>query len=155
MLISGKGRYAITAMMNLAIHNNKGPLSLADISQAQGISLSYLEQIFARLRKRGLVRGTRGRHGGYRLGRSAQNITMGDIIRAVEEEEHAAHDLPHQLAVSHGYAPTQPFWDHLRTQIYDFLDHIDLAQSITQPELMHSQVIAGTQTTGPEGIKYS
>ncbi len=134
MLISGKGRYAITAMMNLAIHNNTGPLSLADISQSQGISLSYLEQIFARLRQKDLVRGTRGRHGGYRLSRPAQQISMGDIVRAVEDSPLMRPEttVSHELALSHGYAPTQTYWDKLRFQIYGFLDEIDLAQSVTQ-----------------------
>lgn len=136
MLISGKGRYAITAMMNLAMHSGKNPLSLADISQTQGISLSYLEQIFARLRKEGLVQGTRGRRGGYRLGRSPQLISLADVIRAVEDK---ADDAPEGentegffAASNETQAPTQPYWEQLNSQLYNFLEGIDLAQSITR-----------------------
>ena len=75
MRLSTKGRYGVTAMMDLAIHDNAGPVTLADISQCQGISLSYLEQLFAKLRKSGLVEGIRGPGGGYRLSRPADQIT--------------------------------------------------------------------------------
>lgn len=134
MLISGKGRYAITAMMNLAMHTGKNPLSLADISQTQGISLSYLEQIFARLRKEGLVQGTRGRRGGYRLGRSPQLISLADVIRAVEDkaEEATPAEGEFYAASNETQAPTQPYWEQLNRQLYDFLEGIDLAQSITR-----------------------
>ena len=86
MKLSTKGRYAVTAMMDLAIHEKFGPVTLADISVCQGISLSYLEQIFARLRRDGLINGTRGPRGGYRLARSADQITVADIITAVSEK---------------------------------------------------------------------
>ena len=69
MRLTTKGRYAVTAMLDLAIHDQSGPVALADIAQRQGISLSYLEQLFAQLRRRGLVNSTRGPGGGYRLGR--------------------------------------------------------------------------------------
>ena len=71
MRLTTKGRYAVTAMLDLAIHHDQGPVALADIARRQGISLSYLEQLFAHLRKRGLVRSSRGPGGGYRLGRGA------------------------------------------------------------------------------------
>ena len=74
MKLSTKGRYAVTAMMDLAIHDKSGPVTLADISVCQGISLSYLEQLFAKLRKSGLVEGVRGPGGGYRLARPADQI---------------------------------------------------------------------------------
>lgn len=146
MLISGKGRYAITAMMNLAIHSNKGPLSLADISQTQGISLSYLEQIFARLRKKGLVHGTRGRRGGYRLGRAANAISMADIIRAVEDPGDELEASQEMEVVVNPNSPTQPYWDSLHTQLFDFLENIDLAQSITQPQLLDQAGIGEMRT---------
>ena len=85
MRITTKGRYAVTAMLDLAIHERLGPVPLADISEYQGISLSYLEQLFAKLRRRGLVKGTRGPHGGYRLGREAGAINVAEIIAAVDE----------------------------------------------------------------------
>src|SRR3569623_1378710 len=85
MKLSTKGRYAVTAMMDLAIHEMYGPVTLADISTCQGISLSYLEQIFARQRRSGLITGTRGPRGGYRLAGSAEHITVSDFISAVIE----------------------------------------------------------------------
>ncbi|MCK4708936.1 MAG: Rrf2 family transcriptional regulator, partial [Gammaproteobacteria bacterium] len=86
MRLSTKGRYGVTAMMDLAIHDNAGPVTLADISQCQGISLSYLEQLFSKLRKHGLVDGVRGPGGGYKLARPADSITVAEIIMAVDEK---------------------------------------------------------------------
>ena len=85
MRLSTKGRYAVTAMMDLALHDRVGPVTLAEISECQDISLSYLEQLFAKLRQRGLVEGVRGPGGGYRLSREAADITVADIICAVDE----------------------------------------------------------------------
>jgi len=86
MRLSTKGRYAVTAMMDLAIYGSAGPVTLADISQCQDISLSYLEQLFAKLRKAKLVEGVRGPGGGYRLGRQASKISVAEIISAVDEK---------------------------------------------------------------------
>jgi len=85
MRLSTKGRYAVTAMLDLALNGTDGPVTLADISENQGISLSYLEQLFAALRNRGLVRGVRGPGGGYYLGRESDEISIADIICAVDE----------------------------------------------------------------------
>jgi Rrf2 family iron-sulfur cluster assembly transcriptional regulator len=85
MKLTTKGRYAVTAMLDLAINHNQGPITLADISQRQGISLSYLEQLFSRLRRQGLVDSTRGPGGGYRLSRNADEIAIADVISAVDE----------------------------------------------------------------------
>ena len=86
MRLTTKGRYAVTAMLDLAIHYQEGPITLSDISHRQGISLSYLEQLFARLRKQGLVNSTRGPGGGYRLSREAGEIAVADVIQAVDEK---------------------------------------------------------------------
>ncbi len=85
MRLSTKGRYAVTAMLDLALHEGKGPVTLADISANQGISLSYLEQLFAALRAKHLVRGVRGPGGGYYLSKASAEITVADIICAVDE----------------------------------------------------------------------
>jgi Rrf2 family iron-sulfur cluster assembly transcriptional regulator len=84
MKLTSKGRYAVTAMLDVALHTGVGPVALADISQRQEISLSYLEQLFARLRKNGLVSSVRGPGGGYLLGREAGVISVGVIISAVD-----------------------------------------------------------------------
>ena len=85
MRLTSKGRYAVTAMLDVALHAEQGPVPLADISERQGISLSYLEQLFARLRKHGLVSSVRGPGGGYRLGLAPGEISVGQVITAVDE----------------------------------------------------------------------
>ncbi len=85
MRLSTKGRYAVTAMLDLAIHHGEGAMTLAGISEAQGISLSYLEQLFARLRKNGLVEGIRGPGGGYQLSRPPNEISVAHVIDAIGE----------------------------------------------------------------------
>ena len=85
MRLSTKGRYAVTAMLDLALHGEKNPVTLADISNNQGISLSYLEQLFASMRSKGLVKGVRGPGGGYYLGKPASEISVANIICAVDE----------------------------------------------------------------------
>ena len=84
MRLTTKGRYAVTAMLDLAINEGDGPITLADIAQRQGISLSYLEQLFSRLRKRNLVASVRGPGGGYTLGRDARDIHVAEVITAVD-----------------------------------------------------------------------
>ena len=86
MRLTTKGRYAVTAVLDLAFHSQKKPVTLTEIATRQTISLSYLEQLFARLRKAGLVIGVRGPGGGYRLSREANEINIADVISAVDEE---------------------------------------------------------------------
>ncbi|MCG8313896.1 MAG: Rrf2 family transcriptional regulator, partial [Pseudomonadales bacterium] len=85
MRLTTKGRYAVTALLDLALHARTGPVSLADISERQEISISYLEQLFAKLRKNGLVKSVRGPGGGYRLSREAGDIFVAQVIDAVDE----------------------------------------------------------------------
>lgn len=85
MKLTTKGRYAVTAVLDLAFHEGNGPVSLAEISARQGISLSYLEQLFSRLRRNNVVASTRGPGGGYSLARPDDEISMAEIIRAVDE----------------------------------------------------------------------
>ena len=128
MKLSTKGRYAIMAMMEEALNQKTRPVTLADISEEQGISISYLEQLFARLRKNGLVKGTRGPGGGYCLARPANEITIADIVTTVEDK------LPVKHPVSAADAPNSTrsiifrTWEKLSQQIYDYLSTITLAQ---------------------------
>ena len=85
MKLTTKGRYAVTAMLDLALHNEKGPVTLADIADRQGISLSYLEQLFSRLRKQELVNSVRGPGGGYSLASPASELHVAQVISAVDE----------------------------------------------------------------------
>lgn len=133
MKLSTKGRYAVTAMMDLALHEKAGPVTLADISQCQGISLSYLEQLFAKLRKHELVSGVRGPGGGYRLAQPADKITVADIITAVDEHVDATRCAGRENCQNGERCLTHDLWTDLSRQIYDFLNGITLAQLAERP----------------------
>lgn len=133
MKLSTKGRYAVTAMMDLALHEGQGPVTLADISESQGISLSYLEQLFARLRKHSLVSGVRGPGGGYRLAQPADQITIADIITAVDENVDATRCKGRGDCQEGERCLTHDLWMDLSRQIYDFLNGITLAQLAQEP----------------------
>jgi Rrf2 family iron-sulfur cluster assembly transcriptional regulator len=155
MKLSTKGRYAVTAMMDLAIHEKYGPVTLADISVCQGISLSYLEQIFARLRRSGLISGTRGPRGGYRLARPADQITVADIINAVSENLDTRYEG--QEDCRHGErCLTHELWSDLSNQIHRFLDGITLAQFAERPtvqEVVHRQDTLHFRRVQPRSAK--
>jgi Rrf2 family iron-sulfur cluster assembly transcriptional regulator len=135
MRLSTKGRYAVTAMMDIAIHEKLGPVTLADISQCQGISLSYLEQLFAKLRKRGLVEGVRGPGGGYRLARPSAGITVADIISAVDERVDATRCGGREDCQEGRCCLTHQLWSDLSQQIFSFLEGITLAQFVERPRV--------------------
>jgi Rrf2 family transcriptional regulator, iron-sulfur cluster assembly transcription factor len=132
MKLSTKGRYAVTAMMDLAIHDKSGPVTLADISVCQGISLSYLEQLFAKLRKSGLVEGVRGPGGGYRLARPADQITVASIVAAVDETVGQGHQ---ECEDDDERCMTHQLWDELSDRLYAFLDGITLDQFTNRPDV--------------------
>ena len=121
MKLSTKGRHAVTAMMELALQHNKGPVTLADISAQQAISISYLEQLFARLRQHGLVNGMRGPGGGYCLSRPAGEITIAEILSTVDDVSRRD-DMPEGTGAQ--------LWVHLSNRIYDYLDSITLSDAI-------------------------
>jgi Rrf2 family transcriptional regulator, iron-sulfur cluster assembly transcription factor len=133
MRLSTKGRYSVTAMLDLAIHDKAGPVTLADISQCQGISLSYLEQLFARLRKSGLVKGVRGPGGGYRLSRPANEISIGDIVRAVDESVDVTRCEGRGDCLNGEACLTHELWTELSHRLYQFLDGITLSQFVDRP----------------------
>ncbi|MFM2320220.1 MAG: hypothetical protein RLZZ215_2841 [Pseudomonadota bacterium] len=135
MKLSTKGRYAVTAMMDLAIHDYEGPVTLADISNCQGISLSYLEQLFAKLRKSGLVEGVRGPGGGYRLGKPASQISIADIIVAVDESIDATRCKGSEDCHAGEKCLTHQLWTDLSKSLYEFLDGLTLASFINRPEV--------------------
>lgn len=135
MKLSTKGRYAVTAMMDLAIHDVDGPVTLADISRCQGISLSYLEQLFAKLRKNGLVEGVRGPGGGYRLGKPASQISVADIIAAVDENIDVTNCHGKEDCNGGERCLTHRLWVDFSKNLYNFLDDIKLSQFISRPEI--------------------
>ena len=127
MRLSTKSRYAVSALLHLAIHNQAGPVPLAEVSVCQGISMSYVDQIFALLRQCGLVQGTPGPGGGYRLARPAHAIPVGEVIRAMEG---AAAPGRGGKAMSELEAAV---WEQLERRIDGFLDRISLADLAHRP----------------------
>ncbi len=132
MKLTTKGRYAVTAMLDLALHAEEGPVSLAEISQRQEISLSYLEQLFSRLRKNGLVTSTRGPGGGYRVARDLDKVAVSEIIGAVNESVDATQCAGKENCHSHGRCLTHDLWEGLSEQIEDFLSGVSLQNMIDQ-----------------------
>lgn len=130
MRLSTKGRYAVTAMLDLALNGSDGPVTLADISENQGISLSYLEQLFASLRSKSLVRGVRGPGGGYYLGRASDEISIADIICAVDEWVEFTRCKGKQNCHDGQRCLTHSLWDDLSQQIFIFLTDITLADLV-------------------------
>ncbi len=130
MRLTTKGRYAVTAMLDLALHATEGPVPLAEISQRQGISLSYLEQLFSRLRRQGLVDSARGPGGGYRLARAASEIAVVDVINAIDENVNVTRCGGKGDCQDGEPCLTHELWCDLSKQIHDFLAGIDLAQLV-------------------------
>jgi Rrf2 family iron-sulfur cluster assembly transcriptional regulator len=135
MRLTTRGRYAVTAMLDLALHGDKGPISLADISQRQEISLSYLEQLFAKLRQKDLVSSVRGPGGGYRLSRDCKAINVAEIIDAVNESIDATSCNGKGNCQNGGVCLTHYLWDDLSQQIHRFLSGITLDSLVQQQEV--------------------
>jgi Rrf2 family iron-sulfur cluster assembly transcriptional regulator len=130
MRLTTKGRFAVTAMIDLAMRHGEGPVTLAGISDRQRISLSYLEQLFGKLRRHGLVESVRGPGGGYCLARELGEISVADIIQAVDEPIDATKcggmgnchdDLP---------CMTHELWTNLNVKIFDYLQSVSLSQLV-------------------------
>ena len=134
MRLTTKGRYAVTAMLDLSLNYGVGAITLADISERQGISLSYLEQLFARLRKQGLVSSSRGPGGGYRLSRAADTITVLDVISAVDEKVDSTQCEGRQNCHGHEQCLSHELWQSLSDQIRVYRDGITLAQVVSNFE---------------------
>ncbi|MBI2993938.1 MAG: Fe-S cluster assembly transcriptional regulator IscR [Gammaproteobacteria bacterium] len=132
MKLTTKGRYAVTAILDLALHREQGPVNLAEISSRQAISLSYLEQLFSRLRKFGLVASARGPGGGYLLGRDASEISIADVIGAVDESVDATRCRGLKNCQGDERCLTHDLWEDLSLHITSFLSGISLADMIQQ-----------------------
>ena len=134
MRMSTKGRFAVNALIDLALRAPAGPVALASISQRQDISLSYLEQLFSRMRRAGLVESTRGPGGGYTLGRSGGDISVADIVTAVDDDAESRAAEPRELAA------TQPLWQRLDAVMLKHMATISLA-SLVQEQLSQGVTI--------------
>lgn len=146
MKLSTKGRYAVMAMADLAHHCDGKPVALAEVAERQEISLSYLEQLFGRLRRAGLVSSVRGPGGGYMLGRDPRDMRVSDIILAVDEPIKATRCTPGSPQGCHshrGRCLTHDLWEELGNQIYRFLSAVTLAD-ICQRRLLSSNRVLFT-----------
>lgn len=135
MRLTTKGRYAVTAMLDLAIHHDGGAVALSEVSARQGISLSYLEQLFAQLRRQDLVVSTRGPGGGYSLKRSPHEISVAQIIDAIEEHIDATQCGGMKNCQDDNLCLTHFLWQDLSVQIRNFLTNISLGNLINQPHV--------------------
>ena len=142
MKLTTKGRYAVTAMLDLAIHYQDGSVTLGDIAARQGISLSYLEQLFAKLRRSGLVDSVRGPGGGYNLSRSPSEISVAQIVLAINENIDATRCGGERNCQGDEPCLTHQLWEDLSGRIYQFLEGISLAELVAKP---HVQQVAARQ----------
>ena len=132
MKLTSKGRYAVTAILDIAINAGDDPVNLADISERQHISLSYLEQLFAKLRREGLVKSVRGPGGGYQLALPKEQISVRMVISAVNENINVTRCLGQGNCKDGVQCLTHTLWDQLSQRIADFLDGITLADLVEQ-----------------------
>ena len=135
MRLTTKGRYAVTAMLDLALHSDQGPVSLADISARQGISLSYLEQLFARLRQFNLVKSVRGPGGGYQLAATTAEISVAQVVDAVSESLDATRCEGKGNCQEGEVCLTHHLWQDLSSQIHRFLNGISLADLVARADI--------------------
>jgi len=135
MKLTTRGRYAVTAMLDLALYEQQGPISLADISERQEISLSYLEQLFSRLRRGKLVESTRGPGGGYRIAQPLEQVSIADIVRAVNESVDTTQCGGRKNCHPHGRCLTHDLWEGLSEQIDTFLSGISLQDLIDREQV--------------------
>ena len=141
MRLTTKGRFAVTAMLDLALRGGKNPVTLAGISERQDISLSYLEQLFSRLRRHELVESVRGPGGGYYLARTLSNITVADIIRAVDEPIDATQCGGKENCHDEHRCLTHDLWMGLNAHIYDYLDNVSLATLVARQDACKEKVM--------------
>ena len=144
MKLTTKGRYAVTAMLDLVLHGTPQAVCLGDIARRQDISLSYLEQLFTRLRRHGLVESVRGPGGGYRLGRKAEAISVAEIITAVDESLEATRCNGDRNCQRGERCLTHQLWEDLGRHVQEFLDGVTLASLAAR-----SEVRAASSRCGP------
>ena len=142
MRLTTKGRYAVTAMLDLALHAHQGPVALADISKRQGISLSYLEQLFSKLRQNSLVSSMRGPGGGYLLARDHDDISIASIVEAVDEAIDTTKCREKGDCQNGDTCLTHHLWLDLSKQIHTFLNDISLHDLMEKREV---QITAARQ----------
>ena len=130
MRLTTKGRFAVTAMIDVAMHGQGGPVTLSAVSERQKISLSYLEQLFGKLRRHGLVDSVRGPGGGYNLARPADAVSVADVILAVDEPIDATQCAGKENCRDEQKCLTHDLWANLNTHIFDYLESVTLRQLV-------------------------
>ena len=145
MRLTTKGRFAVTAMLDLAMNATDGPVTLAGISERQKISLSYLEQIFGKLRRRHLVESVRGPGGGYFLARPASELSVADIVRAVEEPIDATQCGGRENCQEQQRCMTHDLWEQLNTTVYGFLSGVKLAHLVESQHTRPVSLVRGAK----------
>ncbi len=150
MRLTTKGRYAVTAMLDLAIHSDQGPVTLADIAERQKISLSYLEQLFSKLRKSSLVSSIRGPGGGYRPGHPLDSIFVAEIVDAVNENIDATNCNGKGNCNQGEICLTHHLWQDLSDQIHDFLSSISLADLVAR---RNTQTVSGRDRVDTQNLE--
>ena len=147
MRLTTKGRFAVTAMVDLALRQNRGPVTLAAISERQHISLSYLEQLFGKLRRARLVSSVRGPGGGYNLAQGPQAITVASIVTAVDEAMDATQCGGKENCHDEKRCMTHDLWATLNEKMYDYLSSVTLADLVAHQNGKQAAVIKDFRTT--------
>jgi len=147
MRLTTKGRFAVTAMLDLALRGGKNPVTLAGISERQDISLSYLEQLFSRLRRHELVESVRGPGGGYYLARALDDVSVADIIRAVDEPIDATQCGGKENCHDEHRCLTHDLWTGRNAHIYDYLDNVTLATLVAKQDECKDKVLQDRRTS--------
>ena len=132
MRLTTKGRFAVTAMIDLAMHNGKSPVTLSEISERQKISLSYLEQLFGKLRRQELVSSVRGPGGGYNLAKPTEQVSVADIITAVDEPIDATQCGGKENCKDDHKCITHDLWTDLNRHIFDYLRAVTLSELVSK-----------------------
>ena len=146
MRLTTKGRFAVTAMLDLALRDGNGPVTLAGISRRQSISLSYLEQLFGKLRRRSLVDSVRGPGGGYTLAKPAAQVSVAEIIRAVDEPIDATQCGGRENCQEEQRCMTHELWSTLNDKMYEYLNSVRLSDLVIQQrERMSREAVAVLQ----------
>ncbi len=146
MRLTTKGRFAVTAMLDLALHANDGPVTLANISERQKISLSYLEQLFGKLRRNELVQSVRGPGGGYNLAKPAAQLNVADIIVAVEEQIDSRQCEGREPCMGEKRCMTHDLWESLNETVLSYLSGVTLADLVQKQNKQNIQTIVGPKS---------
>ena len=145
MRLTTKGRFAVTAMLDVALHATEGPVTLAGVAERQKISLSYLEQLFGKLRRRRLVESVRGPGGGYHLARDAASISVADIVRAVEEPLDSTQCGGRENCRDNHRCMTHELWESLNATVHEFLAGVTLSQLVEKQRTKPVNVVRGSK----------